>query len=204
MPDLFYEMRFRRHHTGLVCGVDEAGRGPLAGPVVAAAVILNSNNIPEGLDDSKVLSEVKRETLYESIWDNCYVGVGISEPEEIERANILGASLIAMRRAVMALSVKPAHALIDGNKQADLPCSSEAIIKGDSKSLSIAAASIVAKVTRDRLMVEAHSRFPSYGFKGHKGYPTVAHRAILDDCTGCSVHRMSFSPLKYIRSKDRR
>lgn len=203
MPDLSYEMRFIADQGiligGPVCGVDEAGRGPLAGPVVAAAVILDHDNIPTGLNDSKKLSESRREALFHEIWAQCHVGLGISEPEEIERTNILAASLIAMRRAVMALPLTPAHALIDGNRQADLPCSSETIVKGDAKSLSIAAASIIAKVTRDRLMTEAHERFPAYGFSGHKGYPTAAHRALIMASQGCPIHRMSFAPLKYMR-----
>ena len=190
------DFSFERQCCGPVCGVDEAGRGPLAGPVVAAAVILAPARIPEGLNDSKALSHTKRELLLNAILKTAQIGIGIAEPEEIDRINILQASLIAMRRAVLALPTLPDMALIDGNKLPELPCKAEAIVKGDSRSLSIAAASIVAKVTRDRLMVEAESRYPGYGLAGHKGYPTKAHIAALQLLGPSPIHRLSFKPVK--------
>jgi len=192
-PDLFLE----RQCCGPVCGVDEAGRGPLAGPVVAAAVILAPKKIPEGLNDSKILSEIRRELLLNEIMDTAEIGIGIAEPEEIDRVNILGASLIAMRRAVLALPNLPEKALIDGNKLPDLPCESEFVIKGDARSLSIAAASIVAKVKRDRLMIAADARYPGYHFAQHKGYATKLHRHQLSRLGPSPIHRRSFAPVKF-------
>ena len=193
-PDLFFE----RQCCGPVCGVDEAGRGPLAGPVVAAAVILAPDKIPEGLNDSKVLSQTRRELLLNELAKNAQIGIGIAEPEEIDRTNILGASLIAMRRAVLALPCLPDTALIDGNRLPDLPCEAEYVIKGDARSLSIAAASIVAKVTRDKLMIEADTRYPSYGFAQHKGYATELHRGQIAKLGPCPIHRRSFAPIKLL------
>jgi ribonuclease HII len=191
-PDWSFEATFK----GLVAGVDEAGRGPLAGPVVTAAVILDSDHIPGGLNDSKKLSETAREKLFDQIYQNALVGVGISEPEEIDRINILAATMTAMQRAVWDLPKLPSAILIDGNRcpEFDIPC--QAIIKGDSKSLSIAAASIIAKVTRDRLMKLADVRFPGYGFAGHKAYPTLAHRDQLMLTGPCPLHRRSYAPVK--------
>ena len=191
-PDFTFESRI----DGLVCGVDEAGRGPLAGPVVAAAVILDPDNMPAGLNDSKVLTEEVREFLINDIFRTSIVGVGIAEPEEIDRANILGATMIAMRRAVEALPVQPAAALIDGNKAPPLSCPTQTLIKGDARCLSIAAASIVAKVTRDRLMTEADQRYPGYNFASHKGYGTETHRAKIQELGPCPIHRRSFNPVK--------
>ena len=190
------DFSFERQCYGPVCGIDEAGRGPLAGPVVAAAVILTPDRIPEGLNDSKALSSKQRERLLNMIEKNAQIGIGIAEPEEIDRVNILGATLIAMRRAVIALPELPEMALIDGNKQPDLPCEGQTIIKGDSRSLSIAAASIVAKVTRDRLMVEAEARYPGYGLAGHKGYPTKAHIEAVKRLGTSPIHRRSFKPVR--------
>lgn len=190
-PDLTYEAKY----NGTVCGVDEAGRGPLAGPVVASAVILDIHNIPDGLNDSKALSVVKREYLLNAIMETAQVGIGIAEPEEIDRINILKASMIAMKRAVIALPTRTDVALIDGNRAPDLPCQFETIVKGDAKSLSIAAASIVAKVTRDRLMVLAEQRYSGYGFAKHKGYPTKAHREHLQMFGACPIHRRSYKPV---------
>jgi ribonuclease HII len=189
------DFSFERQCYGPVCGVDEAGRGPLAGPVVAAAVILTPARIPEGLNDSKALSSKQRELLLNMIEKNAIIGIGISEPEEIDRINILGATLIAMKRAVLALPELPDMALIDGNKCPDLPCEAQTIVKGDSRSLSIAAASIVAKVTRDSLMVEADARFPGYGLAGHKGYPTKSHIEALKRLGATPIHRRSFKPV---------
>ena len=186
---------FEGLYDGPVCGVDEAGRGPLAGPVVACAVILNSKNIPEGLNDSKALSEKKREHVLNAILQTAHVSLGIAEPEEIDRINILAASMTAMQRAVAGLPVRPTAALIDGNRAPDLGCPAQAIVKGDAKSLSIAAASIVAKVTRDRLMVLAQRRFPGYGLAQHKGYPTKLHRETLMQIGSSPIHRFSFAPV---------
>ena len=195
------DFSFERQCYGPVCGVDEAGRGPLAGPVVAAAVILTPARIPEGLNDSKALSSKQRELLLNAIEKNAQIGIGIAEPEEIDRINILGATLAAMRRAVLALPLSPNTALIDGNKLPNLPCEAQAIVKGDSRSLSIAAASIVAKVTRDRLMVEADSRYPGYGLAGHKGYPTKAHMEAVRDLGPSPIHRFSFKPVRLAKQK---
>ncbi len=186
-----------RTSSGFVCGVDEAGRGPLAGPVIAAAVILNPNNYPIGLNDSKKLSQKKREYLLNDLQESAIsIGIGIAEPEEIDRFNILHASLRAMARAVDALNVPIDMALIDGNKIPTLSMPAQAVIKGDSLSVSIAAASIVAKVTRDQVMQAVDLRFPQYGFAGHKGYPTQAHREAVARYGPCPVHRRSFQPIK--------
>lgn len=191
------DFSFERQCYGPVCGIDEAGRGPLAGPVVAAAVILTPARIPEGLNDSKALSPKQRELLLNAIEKNALIGIGISEPEEIDRLNILHASLAAMRRAVLALPRLPDMALIDGNKlPPDMPCKAQTIVKGDSRSLSIAAASIVAKVTRDRLMIESEARYPGYGLAGHKGYPTKAHIEAVQRLGPSPIHRFSFKPVR--------
>ena len=191
-PDWSFEDRY----TGLVCGVDEAGRGPLAGPVVAAAVIFPKHQAPLGLTDSKRLSHKQREHLLNIIEQTALIGIGISEPEEIDRINILQASLTAMKRAVLDLETPPAAALIDGNKLPELTLPCEAIVKGDARSFSIAAASIVAKVTRDRLMKRANARFSGYDLDRHKGYPTKAHRAQIIKLGPAPIHRFSFSPVK--------
>ena len=190
-PDWSFESRY----DGPVCGVDEAGRGPLAGPVVASAVILDPHNLPDGLNDSKALSHEVRERLLNEILATSIIGIGIAEPEEIDRVNILGASMIAMSRAVDALPQCPGIALIDGNRLPELNCCAETIVKGDAKSLSIAAASIVAKVTRDRLMIEAETRYPGYGFAQHKGYPTPDHQCKLMELGPSPIHRRSFAPV---------
>ena len=200
MPNKTPDFSFESQYSGPVCGVDEAGRGPLAGPVVAAAVILNSENLPKGLNDSKVLSHDVRELLMNDIFVMCDVGIGIAEPEEIDRANILGATMIAMQRAVESLmntvGENPTVALIDGNKAPPLPCPAQTLIKGDSRCLSIAAASIVAKVTRDHLMLDADRRFPGYDFATHKGYGTKIHRSAIQELGPCPIHRRSFNPIK--------
>lgn len=193
MPDFKYEIQAGAHQGRIICGVDEAGRGPLSGPVVAAAVILNPDNIPEGLNDSKALSHSARERLLNVLTENAQIGIGIAEPAEIDRINILWASMEAMRRAIENISITVNYALIDGNRvPPNLFCDAHAIVKGDAKSLSIAAASIVAKVTRDRLMAEADQRFPGYGWAGHKGYPTKAHRAAIKDLGRSPGHRWTF------------
>ncbi len=192
---------FERQSAGLVCGVDEAGRGPLAGPVVAAAVIFPNQTAPDGLTDSKRLSHKQRERLLNIIIQSAHYSIGICEPAEIDHINILQASLTAMQRAVKGLTVTPNMALIDGNKCPDLPMPAKAIVKGDARSFSIAAASIIAKVTRDRLMIQAHERFPLYGFASHKGYPTQAHRAHIQTLGTCPIHRLSFSGLNRVKKR---
>lgn len=178
-----------------VCGIDEAGRGPLAGPVVAAAVILNEKRRPRGIRDSKMLTPEAREGLYGRIMKNAAVGVGIADVERIDRDNILRASLWAMTQAVNALSTAPAFALVDGNMLPQLDCPGEAIVDGDALCVSIAAASIIAKVTRDRIMRELAREFPHYGFEHHKGYCTEAHLTALKDYGPTPHHRRSFAPV---------
>ena len=181
----------------LIAGVDEVGRGPLAGPVVAAAVILDPSRPIEGLTDSKKLSEKQRERLFPIIQERALAwALGRAEVEEIDELNILHASLLAMQRAVVALPIAPTHALIDGNRCPVLPCTSEAIVKGDLKEPAISAASILAKVVRDREMVELEQRYPGYGFAIHAGYPTPAHLRALSELCPCEVHRRSFGPVK--------
>ncbi len=181
-----------------VAGVDEAGRGPLAGPVAAAAVILDPRRIPPGLDDSKKLTADRREELADAIFAHAIaVGVGLSSSVEIDAINIRQATHAAMRRALRALFVSPAHVLIDGNDlPADLPCPGQTIVSGDQLSLSIAAASIVAKVTRDRLMRRLGAAFPAYGFDRHAGYGTPAHLDALKREGPCEFHRRSFAPVR--------
>jgi ribonuclease HII len=181
----------------VICGVDEAGRGPLFGDVVAAAVILDPDNPIAGLGDSKKLSEKVRERLYEQIYKHAIsVGVGRASVEEIDKLNILQASMLAMQRAVENLSLMPDLALIDGNRCPSLTCASEAIIKGDAKEITIGAASIVAKVTRDREMLEWHKQYPCYGLDRHKGYPTQTHIKALEEYGVSPQHRRSFAPVR--------
>ncbi len=182
---------------GPVAGVDEAGRGPWAGPVVAAAVILDQGVIPPGIDDSKALDEDARAILYRRIMESGAVwSIGIADVERIDRDNILSATLWAMTEAVRGLSIEPRLALIDGNKAPRLACEARAIVKGDAKCLSIAAASIIAKVTRDRLMIEMDRQHPGYGFARHKGYGTPEHREALERLGVSPVHRRSFKPVQ--------
>ncbi len=181
----------------LTCGVDEVGRGPLAGPVVAAAVILDPEHPIAGLADSKKLSEKRREQLYAEIIEHALSwALGRAEVEEIDRINILQASLLAMQRAVEGLSVQPQHALVDGNHLPRLQCSAEAVIKGDEKVACISAASIIAKVTRDREMVALDAEYPGYGLARHKGYPTRAHVQALEELGITPLHRRSFGPVR--------
>lgn len=187
-----------------VCGVDEVGRGPLAGPVVAAAVILDPAKPILGLADSKKLSERRRETLFDEIREKAMAwSLGRAEVAEIDRINILQASLLAMRRAVECLAIPPAHALVDGNRLPVLPCPATAIVGGDASEPVISAASIIAKVTRDREMVRLDKRFPGYGLARHKGYPTRAHLDALDLLGVTEIHRLSFSPVNNILNKNR-
>ncbi len=178
-------------------GVDEVGRGPLAGAVVAAAVILDPNKPISGLADSKALSEKARTRLAEEIKDSALAwALGRAEVEEIDQINILQASLLAMRRAVLSLKPQPDYALVDGNRCPDLPCPTEAIIKGDQTVAEISAASIIAKVARDQEMVEMDTQYPGYGFAKHKGYPTKVHMQALQDLGITPIHRRSFGPVK--------
>jgi len=181
----------------LVAGVDEVGRGPLAGPVVAAAVILDPARPIVGLADSKKLSEARREALAPIIREQALAwALGRAEVEEIDAINILQASLLAMRRAVLALSVAPEFALIDGNRCPDLPCPAEAVVKGDSRVAAISAASIIAKVARDHEMVALDAQYPGYGLAGHKGYPSPVHLAALQQLGVTPIHRRSFAPVR--------
>lgn len=181
---------------GLIAGVDEVGRGPLAGPVVAAAVILDPANPIEGLADSKKLSEKKREQLFFVIQERAWAfAVAEASVEEIDELNILQASLLAMRRSVLALKYEPHHVLVDGDKLPDLPMSAVAIVQGDSCVPEIQAASILAKVVRDRLMVELDQQYPGYGLAKHKGYPTKTHIAALQEKGVTQIHRQSFGPV---------
>ncbi|GEM_PF-325943 len=196
MPDYSLEAALR----GPVCGVDEVGRGPLAGPVVAAAVILDADSIPAGLNDSKKLKASRREALYAELCGCSAIGIAAASAREIDRLNILGATLLAMRRAVLALPKAPVTALVDGNRAPDLPCEVETVISGDSRALSIAAASIVAKVTRDRIMLALHHRYPAYCWERNKGYPTAVHRAALEAHGPCPHHRRSFAPVRLTKN----
>ena len=186
-----------------VCGVDEAGRGPMVGAVVAGAVVLDPAKPIDGLKDSKKLTAAKRDFLYEQILENAKAwGVGEASSAEIDQINILQATMLAMRRAIEDLSIRlgawPEKALIDGNRCPELPIAAEAIIKGDAKEPAISAASIVAKVTRDRQMMRLHDQYPEYGFAQHMGYPTEAHFAALKQYGTCSEHRRSFSPVRKV------
>lgn len=196
-PDFSIERMTIQDGLFPVAGTDEAGRGPLAGPVVAAAVILDPDKIPAGLNDSKKLSMAQREALFEIILENATVSIASSSPRHIDQRDIRKASLDAMRRAVAGLTIAPRHVLVDGK---DVPpgliCSGKAVVKGDARSVSIAAASILAKVTRDRMMARAGLLYPDYGFGGHAGYGTAQHRAAIAIHGPCPLHRMSFRPLR--------
>ena len=182
---------------GHVCGVDEAGRGPWAGPVSAAAVILNPDDLPPGIDDSKALTEKRRAALEPEIKARALAwGVGFASVEEIEELNILHATGLAMCRAIEALSIKPSIALVDGNYRFKLPCDVTTVVKGDSLSLSIAAASILAKTARDRLMIELDGQYPGYGFASHKGYNAPLHQQALKTLGPCPAHRPSWAPIR--------
>lgn len=195
LPDLSLEAGL----TGLICGVDEAGRGPWAGPVAAAAVILNPDDLPDGINDSKTLTEKRRFLLEPVIKARAVAwGVGFASAREIDEINILKATGLAMRRAVQALSMAPDHALVDGNYRFDLPCPVTPVVKGDSRSLSIAAASILAKTARDRVMIEMDARFPEYGFARHKGYNAPAHTDALARLGPCPEHRRSWAPIRLL------
>lgn len=194
MPTFEFEKELKNRGYNAVCGIDEAGRGPLAGPVCAAAVILDENNIPEGLDDSKKLSEKKRELLYGEIIEKAVAyGIAFAEVSEIEEHNILGATFIAMKRAAEKLCEKPDYILVDGNRlPPDMPAEVKTVVKGDALSLSIAAASVLAKVTRDRYMCSLPACYDVYEFKKHKGYGTKAHIRAIKEYGASDIHRPSF------------
>jgi len=192
-----HETEAREAGYSKIAGVDEAGRGPLAGPVVSAAVILSSNFRVPGVDDSKKLTPNKRADLYDKIYGQAVsIGIGIVGPAQIDRINILQASLLAMAVSVTHLNHPPDYLLIDGIFEIACDLPQIAIPKGDSKSISIAAASIVAKVTRDRMMEKYHRQYPHYGFSGHKGYPTKAHREAIRQFGCCPIHRKTFKGVK--------
>ena len=193
MEWLKYENEVYAKGYSAVCGVDEAGRGPLAGPVCSAAVILPRNTVIDGVNDSKKLSEKKRDALFDVIKSKAIsYCVAYASVEEIESMNILNATMLAMQRAVAGLDVKADYAMIDGNKVPDLNIDCESIVKGDAKSMSIACASILAKVSRDRLLYEYAEKYPEYHFEKHKGYGTALHREMLQKYGPCPIHRISF------------
>jgi ribonuclease HII len=193
MPETLLSQRV----GGPVCGVDEAGRGPWAGPVSAGAVILSAGDLPPGIDDSKALTAARREALETEIKARAVAwGVGFASVEEIEALNILQATGLAMRRAIEAMAVQPVAALVDGNYRFNLPCDVETVVGGDGLSLSIAAASILAKTARDRLMVEMDGVYPGYGFAGHKGYSAPVHQAALRALGPCPIHRRGWAPIR--------
>jgi ribonuclease HII len=192
MPDLSLEAAA----GGVVAGVDEAGRGPWAGPVVAVAVILDTGRVPPGIDDSKRLKKSQREHLAVAIRSSARVGLGLASVAEIDALNILAATMLAMRRAVDELPLVPDLALVDGNRAPELACSVRTVVKGDTLSLSIAAASIVAKVARDAMMAELDRACPGYGWQRNMGYGTAEHRAALDRLGPTPHHRRSFAPVR--------
>ncbi len=196
-PHFIYERTAIKHGL-IVCGVDEAGRGPWAGPVVAAAVVLEPKRIPKGLNDSKKLTADKREALFDAIIADARVGIGIVEADVIDTINILQATYLAMTQAVAQLSPAPTLALIDGNRAPPLSIRVQTIIGGDGTSVSIAAASIIAKVTRDRIMRRLDQDFPHYGFAAHKGYGTAFHADALAKHGPCPQHRKSFNPVSQL------
>lgn len=197
VPDLSLESKV----SGIVCGIDEAGRGPWVGDVVAAAVILGET-IPAGINDSKKLSEKKREAIFAEIIATAQVGIGRASVAEIDEINIGKATKLAMQRAFTALPQQPSFALVDGNQLPDLPCQMQFVIKGDSVSLSIAAASIVAKVTRDREIIQLAAEFPQYGWERNKGYGTAEHMAAMQQHGITPHHRKSYAPVRAMLSKN--
>ncbi len=190
------DYNFEARYTGIIAGIDEAGRGPWAGPVVAAAVILDRNKIPDGINDSKKLTRSSRVSLYKILMMEAVVGVGVCSVTEIDKHNILGATKLAMRRAYDSLSHKPDLALVDGNQLPELPCKMEAVVGGDALCVSIAAASIIAKVTRDYIMEELAEEFPGYGWERNAGYGTKSHQEGLARFGITPHHRRSFAPIR--------
>lgn len=201
-PDWKRERQAAKRWGAPVCGIDEAGRGPLAGPVVAAAVILEARRAPRGIDDCKKLTAARRAELAAAIKARGIVGIGIASVAEIDRLNIREASFLAMRRAALALPEPPACALVDGEHAPDVGAPAQAVIGGDGLSMLIAAASIIAKVTRDAIMAEAALAHPGYGFEQHMGYATRAHREALARLGPCPLHRKSFAPIRNMLSPD--
>lgn len=193
MVDYSIENEYREKGFNIICGVDEAGRGPLAGPVYAAAVILPSDCVIEGLNDSKKLTEKKREALFDEIKEKALAyGIASADEKEIDKINILNATFLAMKRAIDSLSVKPDLALIDGNQKPHTDIEEVTVIKGDAKSMSIAAASVLAKVSRDRFMLEMAEKYPQYEFARHKGYGTKLHYEKIAQYGVCDIHRRTF------------
>lgn len=193
MVDYSIENEYREKGFNIICGVDEAGRGPLAGPVYAAAVILPSDCVIEGLNDSKKLTEKKREALFDEIKEKALdYGIASADEKEIDEINILNATFLAMKRAINSLSVKPDLALIDGNQKPHTDIEEVTVIKGDAKSMSIAAASVLAKVSRDRFMLEMAEKYPQYEFARHKGYGTKLHYEKIAQYGVCDIHRRTF------------
>lgn len=188
-------LKIEKSLQGIICGIDEAGRGPWAGPVVAAAVILGEKK-PRGIDDSKKMTAQKREEVYAKLLKTCRYGIGMASVEEIDRINILQATKLAMLRAYNELNFACDHALVDGNQLPHLPCRMQFVIKGDSVSYSIAAASIIAKVTRDRILHELHAEFPHYGWMTNKGYGTAQHVEAVEKHGITIHHRRSWQPIK--------
>ncbi len=193
MVDYSIENEYREKGFNIICGVDEAGRGPLAGPVYAAAVILPSDCVIEGLNDSKKLTEKKREALFDEIKEKALAyGIASADEKEIDEINILNATFLAMKRAIDLLSVRPDLALIDGNQKPHTDIEEVTVIKGDAKSMSIAAASVLAKVSRDRFMLEMAEKYPQYEFARHKGYGTKLHYEKIAQYGVCDIHRRTF------------
>lgn len=193
MVDYSIENEYRKKGFDIICGVDEAGRGPLAGPVYAAAVILPSDCVIEGLNDSKKLTEKKREALFDEIKEKALAyGIASADEKEIDEINILNTTFLAMKRAIDSLSVKPDLALIDGNQKPHTDIEEVTVIKGDAKSMSIAAASVLAKVSRDRFMLEMAEKYPQYEFARHKGYGTKLHYEKIAQYGVCDIHRRTF------------
>ncbi len=193
MVDYSIENEYREKGFNVICGVDEAGRGPLAGPVYAAAVILPSDCVIEGLNDSKKLTEKKREALFDEIKEKALAyGIASADEKEIDEINILNATFLAMKRAIDSLSVKPDLALIDGNQKPHTDIEEVTVVKGDAKSMSIAAASVLAKVSRDRFMLEMAEKYPQYEFARHKGYGTKLHYEKIAQYGVCDIHRRTF------------
>lgn len=203
-PDYSFEMTAQTAGARIVTGVDEVGRGPLAGPVVAAAVVLDPDRIPKGLRDSKMLSAKRRAALAEALQDMAQIGIGSASVAEIDQINILRASHLAMERAIAALPVPPDHALIDGNMiPRGLAIPAQALIKGDARSVSIAAASIVAKIWRDKVMWDLAQQFPGYGWETNAGYPSKSHKLALQNLGVTPHHRRSFKPVHNILYQDK-
>lgn len=202
-PDYAFETAAAAQGALRIAGVDEVGRGPLAGPVTAAAVWLDPARIPDGLADSKALTAKRREALWDAIHEAGDVSIAHASVEEIDEVNILNATYLAMQRAVAGLSVQPDYLLIDGNRlPPDLPCGAEAIVKGDARSLSISAASIVAKIARDRIMSDLSATYPGYGWEKNAGYGTKAHMEAMTTLGVTPVHRRSFKPVHNILYQD--